>query len=281
MGILVVAPMEICIVPRGIRFKVELQRSEEAVEAFMRGYILEVFNGHFELPELGPIGANGLANPRHFLYPVAAFETIGDTPYTLYNKYNDELYETTLTNSPFDVVAWAGNYAPCKYDLSLFTVINSVSHDHPDPSIFTVLTCRSAIPGLAVADFAIFPPRWQVSEHTFRPPYFHRNVMMSEFMGNIAGQYEAKEEGFSPGSASLHCSASPHGPDIMAFDKASNCDLKPVKSPPEGTMSFMFESSLMLAVAPWALDGQDGLLQVDYWKVWQGYKPAIMKATPK
>lgn len=167
-GKLVVEPSEICVVPRGIKFKVD------PVNGPIRGYVLEVFNGHFELPELGPIGANGLAEPRHFLYPTAHFEDKEGT-FHLINKFNNRFFVAELGHSPFDVVAWHGNYAPFKYDLKLFNTINTVSFDHPDPSIYTVLTVKSAVPGTALADFVIFPPRWMVAEHTFRPPYFHRN----------------------------------------------------------------------------------------------------------
>eukprot|EP00842_Homolaphlyctis_polyrhiza_P001677 jgi/Hompol1/250/HPOL_004117-RA len=197
LGFLKVSPGEIVVIQRGIRYSVSLPDGPS------RGYICEIFDGHFELPGLGPIGANGLANPRDFLYPVAAYEDKEGVEYTIINKYQGYLFATTQTHSPFDVVAWHGNYAPYKYDLSRFNTINTVSFDHPDPSIFTVLTAKSSTPGVALADFVIFPPRWMVAENTFRPPYYHRNCM-AEFMGLISGGYDAKQEGFVPGGASLH-----------------------------------------------------------------------------
>lgn len=178
-------------------------------------------------------------------------------------------FNTLKDHTPFDVVAWRGNYTPYKYDLARFNAVNSVTFDHPDPSIFTVLTCKSASPGTAVADFAIFPPRWAVAEHTFRPPYFHRNCM-SEFMGLVTGEYEAKHGGFLPGGASLHSIGTPHGPDTSAFEQASAAELKPVRVA-DGTMAFMFESSLMMKVSAWAI--QSSAVQKDYWRAWSGLTP--------
>uniref|UniRef100_A0A0B6Z789 Homogentisate 1,2-dioxygenase n=1 Tax=Arion vulgaris TaxID=1028688 RepID=A0A0B6Z789_9EUPU len=256
MGRMNVEPNEICVIQRGIRFSVD-------VKGDSRGYILEVFSDHFQLPTLGPIGANGLANPRDFLTPVAWYED-QDLDFTVVNKYHGHIFSASQGHSPFDVVAWHGNYAPYKYNLSKFMVINCVAFDHADPSIFTVLTCPSLKPGVAIADFVIFPPRWSVQEHTFRPPYYHRNCM-SEFMGLIYGNYEAKEEGFRPGGASLHSIMTPHGPDYDCFEKASNGELKPQKIA-EGTMAFMFESSLSMTVTEWANKTK---VDSDYFKCWQ------------
>lgn len=248
---------EICVIPRGIIFQIE-SNFESA-----RGYILEVFSGNFELPDLGPIGANGLANPQDFQYPLAEFDR--EDPirkWNVINKYGNELFIAEHKGSPFNVVAWRGNYAPFKYNLKRFNTINSVSWDHPDPSIFTVLTCKTSI-----ADFVIFPPRWQVGEHTFRPPYFHRNAM-SEFMGLIIGDYEAKQDGgFIPGGASLHSIMTPHGPDAGTFKAATENPEIPQspKKVAEGTMAFMFETSFMLGVTPWAL----AKIQKNYCQVWE------------
>ena len=262
LGYLEAKPGEIAVIPRGFLFRVT------SPDRSASGYILEVFNGHFELPELGPIGANGLANPQDFAFPTAAFDSeSASIKFSVINKYAQQLFICERDESPFNVVAWRGNYAPFKYDLSRFNAINSVSWDHPDPSIFTVLTCKSAVPGTALADFVIFPPRWQVSEHTFRPPYFHRNAM-SEFMGLITGAYEAKREGFLPGGASLHSMMSAHGPDTETYYAALKADLKPVKTG-EGSLAFMFESSLTMGVTEWAL-GEAGTLQHEYYKAWQG-----------
>jgi len=237
-GRMLVKPNEICVIQQGIRFNID-------VEGPSRGYVLEVYDDHFVLPDLGPIGANGLANPRDFLTPTAWFED-RQTSFQILNKYQGYLFSANQDHSPFDVVAWHGNYAPYKYDLANFCVINSVSFDHCDPSIFTVLTCPSSKPGTAIADFVIFPPRWSVSENTFRPPYYHRNCM-SEFMGLILGKYEAKEEGFCPGGATLHSMMTPHGPDAKCFEDWTNMKLGPIKVA-EGTQAFMFETSLQLAV---------------------------------
>ncbi|XP_032518636.2 homogentisate 1,2-dioxygenase [Danaus plexippus] len=244
-GKMEIRPNEIAVIQQGMRFAV-------AVDGPTRGYILEVFDGHFKLPDLGPIGANGLANPRDFLTPVAYYEDKEVPDFKIINKYQGALFEAVQGHSPFDVVAWHGNYVPYKYDLSKFMVINSVSFDHCDPSIFTVLTCPSTKPGVAIADFVIFPPRWSVQENTFRPPYYHRNCM-SEFMGLILGSYEAKEGGFLPGGASLHSMMTPHGPDAQCFEGASKEKLVPQKIA-VGTQAFMFESSLSMAITKWGFE---------------------------
>jgi homogentisate 1,2-dioxygenase len=232
LGKLTLSPGQIAVIPRGIRFRMEL------MSPLTCGYLCENRASPLTLPQLGPIGANGLANPRHFLYPKAAYE-VCETPSTLVCKYQNHLWVATCAHSPLNVVAWQGNYAPYTYDLSLFNTIGSVSFDHPDPSIFTVLTSESTTPGVANLDFVIFPARWMVSEHTFRPPYFHRNVM-SELMGLIHGEYDAKQEGFTPGGISIHNSMTPHGPDKDTYQKAVNDTLKPLRY--NNTLAFMFET---------------------------------------
>jgi homogentisate 1,2-dioxygenase len=259
-GVLDVVPGEIAVIPRGVRFRVALPDSGAA-----RGYVCENHGSPFRLPELGPIGANGLANPRDFLAPVAAFEEV-DRPVELVQKFMGSLWATELDHSPLDVVAWHGNLAPCKYDLARFNTINTVSYDHPDPSIFTVLTSPSEIPGTANCDFVIFPPRWMVAEHSFRPPWFHRNVM-SEFMGLVHGQYDAKAGGFAPGGVSLHNCMSAHGPDAATHAKAVDADLRPHKI--EDTMAFMFETRWVLRPTEFALNSP--ALQPDYDACWQGF----------
>jgi homogentisate 1,2-dioxygenase len=245
LGNLYVRPQEIAVIPRGIRFKVSFPNGPA------RGYIMELYSNHFELPELGPIGSNCLANARDFEAPVAAFEE-DETQHFIYSKFAGSLFRATQNHSPFDVVAWHGLYYPYKYDLGKFSPVGSVSFDHPDPSIFTVLTAQSERPGTAIADFVIFPPRWLVQENTFRPPWYHRNTM-SEFMGLIAGDYDAKEGGgFEPGGASLHNVMSSHGPDYITYEKASTMALKPQKVG-ANSIAFMFESSLMLGLTEWGL----------------------------
>ncbi|BES87217.1 Homogentisate 1,2-dioxygenase [Nesidiocoris tenuis] len=255
-GRLTVVPGEIFIVQQGIKFSV-------SVDGNSRGYILETWGDHFQLPDLGPIGANGLANPRDFLTPVAWYEDIASS-YTIVGKFQENWWSLVQDHSPFDVVAWHGNYAPYKYDLSCFMAINTVSYDHCDPSIFTVLTCPSNKKGTAIADFVIFPPRWSVAEKTFRPPYYHRNCM-SEFMGLIRGTYEAKEEGFAPGGASLHPAMSAHGPDRACFEQASSAELVPARVG-DDALAFMFETSLVMKTMKWTRKFQ----QPDYIKCWSG-----------
>lgn len=257
MGILSVKPGEIIVIPRGIKFAVDLEGKNA------RGYICENYGAPFTLPDLGPIGSNGLAHPRHFLYPVAAYEDKkGD--FELIAKFDGALWIADIDHSPLDVVAWHGNYVPYKYDLANFMAINTVSFDHADPSIFTVLTSPSGTPGLANVDFVIFPPRWSVAEHTFRPPYFHRNIM-SEFMGLVHGVYDAKESGgFVPGGCSLHNCMSAHGPDAGVLKHASTADLKPAYM--KDTLAFMFESRFIMRPTSDAL--KNGL-QKDYYKCWQ------------
>lgn len=257
MGMLHVPPGEICVIPRGIKFQVQ-------TDDVMRGYICENYGPAFRLPDLGPIGANGLANPRDFEYPVARYEDL-DGSFSMLSKYAGQLWHADIDHSPLNVVGWHGNYAPYKYDLRKFNTINTVSFDHPDPSIFTVLTVPTASPGVANIDFVIFPERWMVAENTFRPPYFHRNVM-SEFMGLIYGGYDGKEGGgFEPGGASLHNSMSAHGPDAHTVEKAMNADLKPLKI--KGTMAFMFESCF--AMHPTDIAMKSKALQADYHAVWR------------
>lgn len=263
LGRIEVAPLQIALIPRGVRFRVRLPDGQA------RGYVCENYGAPFRLPDLGPIGSNGLANPRDFEVPVAWCED-RDTACEVVQKFQGGLWSTTLDHSPFDVVAWHGNLAPCRYDLTRFNTMNTVSFDHPDPSIFTVLTSPSDTAGTANCDFVIFPPRWMVAEDSFRPPWFHRNVM-SEFMGLIHGAYDAKEGGgFVPGGASLHNQMNGHGPDQASYDKAVAADLKPVKI--DGTMAFMFETRAVIRPTRWATESPT--MQLDYDDVWTGFAKA-------
>jgi homogentisate 1,2-dioxygenase len=259
-GVIDIEPGEICVIQRGVIFTVE------PVGGPARGYVCENYGGAFTLPDRGPIGANCLANPRDFLTPVAAYED-KEAPSTLFVKWGGELYATDIGQSPLDVVAWHGNYAPYKYDLRRFSPVGAILFDHPDPSIFTVMTAPSETPGTANIDFVIFPERWGVAENTFRPPWYHRNLM-SEFMGLVYGVYDAKPEGFTPGGMSLHNQMLPHGPDDTAFEHASNTELKPVKL--SGTMAFMFETRFPQRVTKYA----SGLaeLQENYVDCWKGLR---------
>ena len=263
MGVLDVKPGEIAVVPRGVVFKVGLPDSDAGAGP-SRGYLCENYGAQFRLPELGPIGSNGLANARDFLAPVAAFESEAGG-YELIKKFGGRFWQAPMKQSPFNVVAWHGNLAPVKYDTANFMTIGSISFDHPDPSIFTVLTSPSDTPGTANCDFVIFPPRWLVMEDTFRPPWYHRNLM-SEFMGLVYGEYDAKPGGFKPGGASLHNMMVPHGPDEEAFDKATHGDLQPRKL--DHTLAFMFESRYRFIPTAWAM--QSPALDHDYADCWAG-----------
>ena len=296
-GKMTVAPTEICVIQRGMRFSVDISAapvvSSPSGPPPARGYVLEIFSPtHFQLPELGPIGANGLASPRDFLTPVAWFEDEekdernsastsirGEQKptqqqkqqYTMIHKLEGQLFAATQHFSPYNVVAWHGNYVPYKYDLTKFCPANFVEKDHADPSIFTVLTCPSPLPGIAVADFVVFPPRWTVAEHTFRPPYYHRNTA-SEFMGLIRGAYDAKAgDQFLPGGASLHICMTPHGPDTTTFEQA----IRPEENErpqhlPRDTMAFMFETTAVPRLTPAALGAPN--VDREYYACWSGLK---------
>ncbi|WEK02307.1 MAG: homogentisate 1,2-dioxygenase [Candidatus Sphingomonas phytovorans] len=257
-GWLQVGPGEIAIIPRGMTFKVD------PVDGPARGFICENYGAAFELPERGPIGANGLANERDFLSPVAAYED-DDEPARLYVKMLGRMYVSEIAHSPLDVVAWHGNCAPVKYDLRRFCPVGSILYDHPDPSIFTVLTSPSEIPGTANVDFVIFPERWLVMENTFRPPWYHRNVM-SEFMGLIYGVYDAKPDGFAPGAMSLHNGMLAHGPDSQAFDAATSRDLQPDRL--ANTLAFMFETRTPMNPTGYASSLE--LIDATYPSCWDG-----------
>jgi len=258
LGHLEIEPGEVAVVPRGMKFRV-------SVSGPSRGYVCENYGAAFRLPELGPIGSQGLAQVRDFLAPVAAYEEKGRSK--VIAKFQGALWETELRHSPLDVVAWHGDYVPYKYDLSRFMAINTVSFDHADPSLFTVLTSPSGQPGVANVDFVIFPPRWQVAEDTFRPPWFHRNTM-SELMGLVHGAYDAKAEGFLPGGVSIHNQMSAHGPDLATFEKASSAKLEPRKI--VDTLAFMWESRYVFRPTRFALSARE--LQKDYDRVWDGFK---------
>lgn len=267
-GIIDVEPGEIAVIPRGVKMRVEVP------DGPARGYVCENYGGTFTLPERGPIGANCLANPRDFLTPVAAYEQ-RDEPSALYVKWGGSMWRTDLGHSPLDVVAWHGNYAPYKYDLRRFSPVGPLLFDHADPSIFTVLTAPSETPGTANIDFVVFPDRWMVSENTFRPPWYHMNIM-SEFMGLIYGVYDAKPRGFVPGGFSLHNCMLPHGPDTEAFEAASAAALAPTKL--VGTMAFMFETRFPQRVTRYAAELPQ--LQDDYADCWSGLEARFVEPEP-
>jgi homogentisate 1,2-dioxygenase len=261
LGIIDLEPQEIAVIPRGIRFQVSLP------DGSARGYVCENFGAHFRLPDLGVIGSNGLANPRDFLVPVAAYEN-REGAFQLVAKFSGNLWQADIKHCPLDVVAWHGNFVPYKYDLRHFNTIGSISYDHPDPSIFLVLQAPSTAPGVDVIDFVIFPPRWLAAENTFRPPWFHRNIA-SEFMGLVHGEYDAKAEGFVPGGSSLHNTMSGHGPDADTFTKASNSNTATPHKVSD-TMAFMFESCHIMRPTSYALNAPH--LQKNYSDCWQGLR---------
>jgi len=256
LGVLDIEPQEIAIIPRGLVYRVEV------LEGPARGFVCENYGQKLNLPDRGPIGANCLANPRDFKTPVAAFED-RETPSTVTVKWCGQFHETKIGHSPLDIVAWHGNYAPCKYDLKTYCPVGAILFDHPDPSIFTVLTAPSGQPGTANIDFVLFRERWLVAEDTFRPPWYHKNVM-SEFMGNIYGEYDAKPDGFAPGGVSLHNMMLPHGPDRNAFEKATNSNLGPDKL--DKTMSFMIETRFPQHLTEFAAN--EAPLQDNYIDCW-------------
>lgn len=268
LGALDVRPGEVCLIPRGVKFRVEVP------DGSARGYICENYGQHFRLPDLGPIGTFGLANARDFQAPVAAYED-REGEFRVVAKYGGGLWEAEIDHSPLDVVAWRGNYVPFKYDLHRFQCINTVTFDHPDPSIYCVLAAPSAVHGSSNVEFGCIPPRWSVAEHTFRPPPFHRNVC-SEFVGLIHGQYIGKAEGFDPGSASLHNCMSGHGPDAEAYERGRNTELKPQYL--EDTMTFIFETQLPVRPTKFALETET--LQRDYYTHWMGLKKHFSPGVP-
>jgi homogentisate 1,2-dioxygenase len=256
LGVIDLAAQEIAVIPRGLVYRVEV------VEGPARGFVCENYGQKFVLPSRGPIGANCMANPRDFKTPIAAFED-REVPSTVTIKWCGEFHETKIGHSPLDVVAWHGNYAPYKYDLTTYCPVGAILFDHPDPSIFTVLTAPSGVEGTANIDFVLFRDRWMVAEDTFRPPWYHKNIM-SELMGNIYGVYDAKPKGFVPGGMSLHNMMLPHGPDKNAFEGASNAKLKAEKL--EETMSFMFETRFPQHLTEFA--AKEASLQDDYIDCW-------------
>lgn len=260
MGIIDLKPQEIAIIPRGLLFKVEILNGPA------RGFVCENYGAKFDLPNRGPIGANCLANPRDFKTPIAAFEDKSITS-TVTIKWCGQFHTTEIDHSPLDIVAWHGNYAPCKYDLRTFSPVGALLFDHPDPSIFTVLTAPSGVEGTANIDFVLFRDRWSVAENTFRPPWYHKNIM-SELMGNIHGIYDAKPEGFAPGGMSLHNMMLPHGPDMDSFEKATNSELIPQKM--QNTMSFMFETRFPQHLTSFA--AKEAPIQDDYIDCWSSLK---------
>ncbi|GAA5837200.1 hypothetical protein JCM11251_005283 [Rhodosporidiobolus azoricus] len=267
LGHLMVTPGEICVIQRGLRFKVKLPDGPS------RGYIQEIFGSHYKLPELGPLGANGLANARDFEHPVASFE-VDQSGWQITYKLMGTLWSCSQEHSPFDVVAWHGNYVPYKYDLSRFCGVGSITFDHIDPSIFCVLTVDSKEPGTPLADFLLFHPRWDVASHTFRPPYMHRNAA-SEFMGLIKGDYGGRSDDFAPGGASYECGFTPHGVDYEVWEAASNIEQNGAQWISDGCYAFMFESARMFTLTDYAVN-RSGVIHYHEPKQWEGLQASFI-----
>ncbi|RLL62948.1 homogentisate 1,2-dioxygenase [Paenirhodobacter hankyongi] len=256
LGVIDLEPKEIAILPRGLVYRVEV------LEGPARGFVCENYGQKFDLPGRGPIGANCLANPRDFKCPVAAYED-REARSRVVIKWCGTFHETWIDHSPLDVVAWHGNYCAYKYDLRTYSPVGAILFDHPDPSIFTVLTAPSGQEGTANIDFVLFRERWMVAEHSFRPPWYHKNIM-SELMGNIYGIYDAKPKGFVPGGMSLHNCMLPHGPDRAAFEHGSTEPMVPVYQ--AETMQFMFETRFPQHLTAFA--ATEAPMQDDYIDCW-------------
>ncbi|KAH9874017.1 hypothetical protein IAQ61_004645 [Plenodomus lingam] len=250
MGKIFLQPGEICVIQRGIRFCMNLAPDTKVA----RGYITEVWGSMWELPDLGPLGGHGLANPRDFLYPVAAIDDNLHVDWQIVNKINGELVAIQQDHSPFDLVAWHGNVVPYKYDLTKFSSQNSTSIDHTDPSIFTVLTAKSRDPLTPLADFLWFGPRWDVATNTFRLPYFHRNSA-SEFLACLYGQGLGRSDDFQPGGGSFEGGHTPHG----GFHEGYQHGMRIHESQPEKILTeqltIMIESSRLFLWTEWARKG--------------------------
>lgn len=260
LGKLLVRPNEIAVIPRGVRHRITLPNGPT------RGYICELFQGHFRLPELGPIGSCSLANQRDFQIPTAIYDGKLEADIAVPNRGSDwtiisrmasKLWSCTQDHTPFDVAGWHGTFYPYKYDLGRFSILGSILFDHPDPSIFTVLTAPSnREPGTSVVDFAIIPPRWNMMEDTYWPPYYHRNTM-SEFSGPIvydqAHEWH-KEHSFKPYGAQLNGTMTAHGPSKEVHQAARESDLKPKKVGMEGLTIFLLETECPMRVQNWAVE---------------------------
>ncbi|EOO02373.1 putative homogentisate -dioxygenase protein [Phaeoacremonium minimum UCRPA7] len=266
-GHLMVRPGELAVIQAGMRFTVRLP------DGVGRGYIQEVFGSHYELPELGPVGSNGMALARDFEIPVASFD-VDQSKWTIVVKLVGQLFAYEQNHTPFDVVAWHGTYAPYKYAMEKFINSATVDRDQSDPSIYCVLTAKSKIPGVSLSDFLIFTPKWSVTRNTFRPPYYHRNVA-TELMGMIYGTWAGSATLLEPGGLTYEPSYMPHGESYERWKEATSVDLQPQRMG-EQSMAFMMHISGHVSLTKYALERSASLqaLQED---LWDDFKPGFLK----
>ncbi|RSL87550.1 hypothetical protein CDV31_016235 [Fusarium ambrosium] len=269
-GKLLVRQQEIAVIPRGIKYRVTLPEGKEA-----RGYVLELYQGHFRLPELGIIGSIGLANPRDFQVPTASFdgkiESQGDTQvavandgrgeWTIISRLDTKLWFATQDSTPFDVAGWQGTLYPYKYDVRRFNYIGNLNYDHADPSVFVVLTSQSygKEPGTAVVDFAAVGEHWHPAQHTLRVPWYHRNTA-SEFVFPIIAEQDPKSrlntsDTFGPWGAWLNANMVTHGSNEQEYAEWQAKDtLTPMKLQDFGVTSAIIETEATLLLTDWAFE---------------------------
>lgn len=240
LGALAVAPGSLAIVPRGLAFSILLH--DEPI----RGYVAEPFGGGFRLPERGPVGANGLADARHFHAPAAWHEDRLAPGFTLVAKLGGALHAAPLDHTPFDVAGWFGNHVPYVYDLADFSPVGNTLLDHGDPSIYCVLSA----PNL---DLIVFPPRWDATAHTFRPPYFHRNTI-AEINGILRD--DEHHAPFVPGCVFITPPLTPHGVGGRTVERErARDDDAPYRV--HDSLWFQLESPLAPVLAAWAHPVED------------------------
>jgi len=263
LGPLEVAPGQVALVPRGIRFSVLVSVGGA------RGYVAESFGRPFGLPDRGPVGANGLADARHFRAPSAWHEDRVSLGYRVTAKLAGRLFESTQDHSPFDVAAWQGNHVPTVYDLDAFSPVGNARFDHGDPSIHTVLSAPMDEQGAHTLDLVAFVARWDVTEHTFRPPYFHRNVTTE--LNGIVRDAVVPGSPFVPGCFFLTPSLVPHG--VVAASVERHLAEAAAESPrrsSESSLWFQFETALPFVPTPWARDAAHRI--ADWPLVWGAYR---------
>ncbi|KAK0434287.1 homogentisate 1,2-dioxygenase [Armillaria borealis] len=239
-GRMMVRPGELMVIQKGMKFKVSLPDGPS------RGYVQEIFGSHFELPDLGPIGGHGMANPRDFEVPLASFE-IDETSWE--GKIGGQLFSAAQDHIPFDVVAWQGNYVPYKYAMEKFIFVGSVSKDHLDPSVFTVLTAKSKATGIPLVEILTVSERWNVASDTFRPPYYHRNNA-TEILCFISGERGGR---YVPGGIVLQTVFCPHGPPPEVHKAAIVAELKPERIS-KGSMAIAIETPMILSMTDYAMN---------------------------
>lgn len=262
-GALEVEPGEVLLLPRGLRVSILVPDGEA------QGYAAEIFAGHFQLPERGPIGANGLVDERHFRGPTPYYEDRLAPGFRMTHKFGGALSEATQDHSPFDVVGWHGAYLPLAYRFSAFSPVSNTAFDHTDPSAFTVLSAALDEEGANALDLVVFPARWDPTEHTFKPPYFHRNVT-TEINGII--EDPSLNAPFTTGMVFVTPSMTPHGVRAGAVErflaKSDEAADRPTKSSSK-SLWFQFETALHFHRTEWAK--RTDLAKEDWPDVWGEY----------